>query len=102
VKTVSAANEHPEDRRVGRDAVQPEGAAERVHVLEDDADDLAEAQRDQRQVVALQPQRRDADGEARQRRRRAPGEQRPEEEQPLLRGACRRPDPEQLRARESA
>ena len=45
----------------------PRAPPDGVDVEDDDADDLAEAQRDDRQVVAAQPQRRHADEEARDR-----------------------------------
>ena len=67
--------QHPEDRRVGGNAVEPERAAELLDVLENHADDFAEAERDEREVIALEPQRRDADEQAGQRGAESAGEQ---------------------------
>jgi len=94
---------HPEDRGVVRYAVEPQGAPERVHVLEDDPDDLAEAQRHEGKVVALQPEGRYADYQAGRRGAKSPEDQRAQEQEALLeRGPARvaeEPRPQEERDR---
>ena len=57
--------EDPEEVRDRNRVGESGGAADRRDVQDDDADDLAEAERDDREVVALEPQRRDADEQVR-------------------------------------
>jgi hypothetical protein len=78
-----AEGQHPERGRVGRDAVEPEGAAERLAVLEDHADDLAEAERDDGEVVALQPERGQPDEQAGEGRAQPAGAEGAEEKEVL-------------------
>ncbi len=54
--------------------------ADFFHVLEDNADDFAETQRDYGQVITPQTQGRQAHQQSRHRREQAAGEQRPEKE----------------------
>ena len=60
--------ERPKEIRVAGNAAQAARAADRVDVLENDADDFAETERDDGEIIAAQPQRRHADEQARQRR----------------------------------
>ena len=50
--------EHPKEIRVAMHHAQTARAADGVHVLKNDADDFAEAERDDGQIIAPQPQRR--------------------------------------------
>ena len=67
--------EGPEEIRVARDAVRPRGAADGFDVLDNDADDFAEAERDDGEIIAPQPQRRHADDQAGEGRRESADEQ---------------------------
>lgn len=62
-------------------------AADRLDETEQGADDLAEGQRDDGQIVALELQGRDADQAADERRHDAAAEQAQQEHRDLRRGA---------------
>src|ERR1043165_6272543 len=76
----------PEEIAPVRDAAEAVRAADLLDVEDEHADDLAEAERDDGQVIAAQPQRRQADEVAGHRRQRAAREQRHNEERVLRAG----------------
>ena len=75
---------HPKHGSVVRDPVQAQRPPERLDVLEDNPDDLSEAERDECQVVALKPEGRDTDGKARQSGAHAAHDERGQEQESLL------------------
>ena len=91
--------EDPENRSVRGDTIEAEGAAEKLYVLNDDADDFAEAEGDEGEVVTFEPEGRDADEEAGERSEESAGEEGAEEQAPLLEGGAAR-GAEELRAEE--
>src|SRR5258708_36587946 len=87
--------EGQKESRAGKNSVEAARHADGLNVLKNDADDFAEAEGDDGEVVSLEAQRRHADQKTREAGAEAAGDQREQKQQGKAAGGLRPPEPGQ-------